>query len=285
MEYTELTCRFENDPLINDILIAELAELGFESFVEDREGLKAYIPSNSFSPGLIENIHLPGSLMRKILFSHEMIPDKNWNEAWESGFDPVIFPGKCAVIAPFHDKVKDVRFNIIIEPKMSFGTAHHETTAQIIDLLFEFPPENTRVLDMGCGTGVLAILSSLLGAKNVMAIDNDEWAYNNTIENTAKNNRDNIVVYLGDAGLLNTQQFDVVLANINRNVLMHDIPEYCKVLSPGGLLVLSGFYTEDAPALLEVCKHTGLETVKQTEKNKWAALVLKYKARENQLND
>ena len=118
-----------------------------------------------------------------------------------------------------------------------------------------------------------------------MAIDNDEWAYNNTIENTAKNNRDNIVVYLGDAGLLNTQQFDVVLANINRNVLMHDIPEYCKVLSPGGLLVLSGFYTEDAPALLEVCKHTGLETVKQTEKNKWAALVLKYKARENQLND
>lgn len=274
MDYVELICKFKPDQSVSDILVAELAVLGYESFTESEEGLNAYIPLHDFVEEPLNHLHIIQSRPGEISFNFSTIKDKNWNAIWESDYNPVIFEGKCAVIAPFHDKIESVDLNIIIEPKMSFGTAHHETTSLMINLVFDNPPLNKRVLDMGCGTGVLAILASMLGATSIDAIDNDEWAYDNAIENISKNNLNNVSVYLGDAGLLTGKLYDTIIANINKNILMRDIPAYSNALTSNGKLLLSGFYENDVPDILAVCKQNGLDFVDKASMNNWSALIV-----------
>lgn len=278
MDYVELICKFKPDELLSEILVAELSGLGFESFTETAEGVNAYIPLQLFEEELLHQLHIIQSRPGTVSFSSNTIKDKNWNEIWESDYTPVIFEGKCAVIAPFHKKIESVDLNIIIEPKKSFGTAHHETTALMIDLVYDNPPINKKVLDMGCGTGVLAILASKLGANSVEAIDNDEWAFNNAIENVSKNNLNNVNVYLGDAGLLTGKLYDTIIANINKNILMRDIPGYSSALTHGGKLLLSGFYENDNLDILAVCKKNGLDLVKKVCNNNWSALIVEKSA-------
>ncbi|MCK5840237.1 MAG: 50S ribosomal protein L11 methyltransferase [Bacteroidales bacterium] len=278
MDYIELILRLPNDQLLREIIIAELAEIGFESFMEESELLQAYIPASEFDFEAVNDLEFIKKNSTIVTLEHNLINDKNWNAVWESNYKPVIIPGKCAIRAPFHKPVPGLKFDIIIEPKMSFGTAHHETTAMMIELLFEINPTSMTVLDMGCGTGVLAILASKMGAIQVTAIDNDQWAYNNTKENIIKNNVSNVDVYLGDASTPGTKKYDLILANINRNILIADIPEYENCLNTGGTLLLSGFLTQDIPIIQENAQENGFEFRYSINKNNWAAVVLTKKA-------
>jgi ribosomal protein L11 methyltransferase len=269
MNYVELNCSLpEGEANIAELIMAALGELGFESFVENENGLLAYIQAPDFDVSILNNQELwpEGS---NPSYTWKIIEDQNWNALWESNFDPVI-DGQCMVRAPFHPKNNDIEFDIEIEPKMSFGTAHHETTAQIISLLLNTDVKDKTVLDMGCGTGVLAILAAMKGASKITAIDNDEWAYHNSVENTAKNNLPHIDVYQGDAALLEGKHFDILIANINRNILLNDMHHYRKCMTPGSILMMSGFYTQDVEAITTRANELGLSFISQTKKNNWA---------------
>jgi ribosomal protein L11 methyltransferase len=250
MDYIELRCIPKNGSHIRDLLILKLAEIGFESFSEEEDCILAYIPVQSFSEevkGLLATSEIKGLLES---CSEVLIPDQNWNAVWESAYDPVVVDHKCMIRAPFHNPDPDVEYDILIEPKMSFGTAHHETTRLMIRYLLEIDVSGKMLLDMGSGTGVLAILASLKGARPVTAIDNDEWAYNNAKENVLNNNQREIEVLTGDATLLEGKCYDIILANINRNILLADIPAYRKCLSSGGMLIMSGFYEADLEQII-----------------------------------
>ena len=270
MNYVELNCSLpEGEADFADLIMAALGELGFESFVENENGLLAYIPAPDFDVSILNNQELwpEGSSPS---YTWQIIEDQNWNAVWESNFEPVIIDGRCMVRAPFHPKNNDIEFDIEIEPKMSFGTAHHETTAQIISLLLNTDVKGKTVLDMGCGTGVLAILAAMKGASEITAIDNDEWAYRNSVENTEKNNLPHINVYQGDAALLHGKHFDILIANINRNILLNDMHHYRKCMTPGSILMMSGFYTQDVEAITACANELGLRFTGQTEQNNWA---------------
>ncbi len=268
MEYTELKCEFKADQSdIAEQLIAILGELGFESFVEESDHVLAYIPTAAFRESELES--LIASFTTK--YSWKVIPDQNWNAVWESNFQPVTILNRCYIRAPFHPANHDAEFEIVIEPKMSFGTAHHETTALMIQYLMDMDLEGTSVLDMGCGTGILAILAALKGSQDITAIDNDEWAYANSLENIQRNNTSRINVYLGDAALLTDQKFDVIIANINRNILLNDMPHYVKCLKDKGILLLSGFYESDLQAITESCTSLGLKYHSHKVQNSWTA--------------
>jgi ribosomal protein L11 methyltransferase len=270
MNYVELNCSLpEGEANIAELIMAALGELGFESFVENENGLLAYIQAPDFDVSILNNQELwpEGSTPS---YTWQIIEDQNWNALWESNFEPVIIDGRCMVRAPFHPKNNDIEFDIEIEPKMSFGTAHHETTSQIICLLLNTDVKDKTVLDMGCGTGVLAILAAMKGASKITAIDNDEWAYHNSVENTAKNNLPHIDVYQGDAALLEGKHFDILIANINRNILLNDMHHYRKCMTPGSILMMSGFYTQDVEAITIRANELGLSFISQTKKNNWA---------------
>lgn len=272
MEYVELKyiVGSENEGLTEEIM-AILSEFGYESFVEENDKLLAYIPALLFDSAILNNKELwPDSLILDN-FSWKEIPEQNWNAVWEENFQPVTIAGKCHIRAPFHEPNNQVPYEIIIEPKMSFGTAHHETTAQMIEYLIEIDLSGKKVLDMGCGTGILAILAALRGAIDIVAIDIDEWAYNNSIENIERNNTTSISVLLGDASLLKDQKFNTIIANINRNILLNDIPVYAECLDAGGLLLLSGFYIDDLPVINQMAGSAGLTYTSHKEQNKWVA--------------
>jgi ribosomal protein L11 methyltransferase len=272
MEYVELKYIVgHGDEGLTEELMAILSEFGYESFVEENDRLLAYIPTVLFDTTIFDNKELWPDSSNLDRFSWEVIPEQNWNAVWEENFQPVTIAGKCHIRAPFHESNNQVSYEIIIEPKMSFGTAHHETTAQMIQYLLEIDLSGKRILDMGCGTGVLAILAALKGGSHIMAIDIDEWAYNNTIENIERNNTTSINVLLGDASLLKDQKFDTIIANINRNILLNDIPVYVECLGVGGLLLLSGFYIEDLPAITQMSASAGLEYISHKEQNRWVA--------------
>ncbi|MEG1763029.1 MAG: 50S ribosomal protein L11 methyltransferase [Bacteroidales bacterium] len=205
-------------------------------------------------------------------YQTQFIKDENWNAVWESQYEPVLFGNYCFVHAPFHAPRKDVKYNIEIEPKMSFGTAHHPTTALIIEYISKEPLQGKRLLDMGCGTGVLAILASKEGASSVDAIDNDVWAYENTLENIERNHTPTIHVEMGDASNLQAKEYDYIIANINRNILLRDITHYAACLPTGGILLLSGFYQEDIAKLEVECNKHRLFYVDYKTREKWAAL-------------
>ncbi len=268
-----LEFRFKIEPLqpASEILVAELGYLGFESFAEEEDGLIAYIPTEEYEDGLLAGVHILQSDEVTITYSKQEIEQVNWNEEWEKNFSPIMVDDTCYVRAPFHP-AGDTEFEIVIEPKMSFGTGHHATTHMMIQFILKNDFNDKNVLDMGCGTGVLAILASLKGAHYVDAIDIDNWCYQNSLENVGRNNCDNISVEEGGAELLEGRTYNRILANINRNILLRDLPVYIKSLEPGGELYLSGFYAEDIPAIKKACTKEGLSFEEALEREQWVAL-------------
>lgn len=253
-----------------EILIAELGYAGFESFVETEEGVTAYIQKDEWNDAILEEINILDSEEFEISFSHSEIEQVNWNSEWEKNFDPIEVDGKCTVRAPFHPN-KNFEYEIVIEPKMSFGTGHHETTFMMLQFILENDFKEKTALDMGCGTAVLAILAEMRGASKIDAIDIDEWCYENSLENIERNNCKTISVELGDASLLSGRKYDTIIANINRNILLNDMVTYQKCLNKGGTLYLSGFYNEDLPIITECCNNLGMQFVENKEKNRWVA--------------
>jgi len=253
-----------------EILIAELGYAGFESFVETEEGVTAYIQKEEWNADILEEINILNSSEFKIEYTFSEIEQINWNSEWEKNFDPIEVDGRCTVRAPFHPN-KNFEYEIVIEPKMSFGTGHHETTFMMLQFILENNFEGKAVLDMGCGTAVLAILAEMRGAAKLDAIDIDEWCFENSLENIQRNNSKNITVALGNASLLDGKKYDVIIANINRNILMEDMEVYRNCLDKGKELYLSGFYNEDLSIITETCNNLGFTFVENKEKNKWVA--------------
>ncbi len=253
-----------------EILIAELGYAGFESFVETEEGVIAYIQKDDWNEHILKDINILNSDEFKIEYTFSEIEQINWNSEWEKNFDPIEVDRKCTVRAPFHP-AKNFEYEIVIEPKMSFGTGHHETTFMMLQFILENDFKNKTVLDMGCGTAVLAILAEMRGASKLDAIDIDEWCFENSMENIQRNDCKNISVYLGDASLLSDREYDVIIANINRNILLNDMQTYMESLNDVGELYLSGFYLEDLPIITETCNNLGFTFVENKEKNNWVA--------------
>jgi ribosomal protein L11 methyltransferase len=254
-----------------EILVAELGEKAFESFIETDFGITAYVQKELWDDSILDDIYILNSPEFTISYKVEEIEQVNWNEEWEKNFEPIDVDGTCHVRAPFHPKT-DAEYDIVIEPKMSFGTGHHETTHMMIQHLLENDLTDKTTLDMGCGTAILAILAEMKGAKPIDAIDIDNWCYLNSIENALRNNCHHISVYEGDASLLVYQKYDVIIANINRNILLNDMATYVNCLNQNGLLFLSGFYTEDIPAIDAACSALGLTLQKTLERNNWVSL-------------
>lgn len=263
--------KVEPKELGSEILIAELGELPFESFVESEFGVTAYIQKQLWNEHVLDELFILQSPEFAISYTIEEIEQVNWNEEWEKNFEPIDVDGKCHVRAPFHPKT-DAEFDIVIEPKMSFGTGHHETTHMMIQHLLEMDVRDMKTLDMGCGTAILAILAEMKGAQPIDAIDIDNWCYLNSIENAERNNCKHISVFEGDAALLKGKHYDLIIANINRNILLNDIQAYVDCLNPNGVLLLSGFYNEDIPAIDDCCTTKGLTFVKKHERNNWVSL-------------
>ncbi len=261
----------EPKELGSEILIAELGELPFESFVESEFGVTAYIQKQLWTESILEEVFVLNSPQFTISYTIEEIDQVNWNEEWEKNFDPIDVDGKCHVRAPFHPKT-NAEFDIIIEPKMSFGTGHHETTHMMIQHLLDMDVLNMKTLDMGCGTAILAILAEMKGAQPIDAIDIDNWCYLNSIENAERNNCQQITVYEGDASLLVDQKYDLIIANINRNILLNDMQRYVACMNSKGVLLLSGFYEEDIPFIDASCTDKGLTFVKKLQRNNWVSL-------------
>ena len=255
----------------SDILIAELGEQGFDSFVETEEGVLAYIKKEDWYAGILDSLYVLQQSEFSISFTYKEIEQENWNATWEQNFEAIQVGDQCVVRAPFHAK-PEVQYDIVIEPKMSFGTGHHETTHMMLQHILDHNFEGKTVLDMGSGTGVLAILASFRGALKADAIDIDNWCYLNAKENVERNGCSNIEVFEGDASLLQSQQYDIIIANINKNILLEDIPTYVKCLKPGGNLFLSGFYSEDIDDISAKCAEVNLKFDKNLEKNNWVAV-------------
>lgn len=272
MQAIFLEYRFSINPLqpAMDILIAELAALGFDSFLETEAGLLAYVKKELWNPIALENVDILANDNFSIDYEVSEIEQLNWNEQWEKNFEPIIVDNQCVVRAPFHDK-PDVAFDIVITPKMSFGTGHHETTHMMLQLVLALDFKDKSVLDMGCGTGVLGILAAMKGARSVDAIDIDNWSFLNAMENVSVNKCEQMKVFEGDVNLLTDQNYDIILANINRNILLSDISVYVKHLKKGGVLLLSGFYKEDIGLISKECLAHGLSFQENAEKNNWVA--------------
>ncbi|PKP24705.1 MAG: 50S ribosomal protein L11 methyltransferase [Bacteroidetes bacterium HGW-Bacteroidetes-2] len=272
MEFIYLEFDFKIKPLEpwRDILIAELGDTGFESFVETEDGFLGYIQKKDWKGTILEQIELLSRKNITVSFTQKEIEQVNWNEEWEKNFEPIIVDTICSVRAPFHEK-PNVQYDIIIEPKMSFGTGHHETTHMMIQHILKNNWEDKKVLDMGCGTAVLAILAEMKGAKAIDAIDIDNWCYENSLENVERNHSKNITVFEGDASLLKEKKYDTIIANINRNILLQDMASYANSLHKNGELYLSGFYIEDLPLITDECNKQGLTYVENIEKNRWVA--------------
>lgn len=273
MADTYLGYHFTVEPkeLGSEILIAELGEKPFESFVESDFGIVAYVRKQDWSNDILDDIYILNSPEFTITYRVEEIEQVNWNIEWEKNFDPIDVDGRCHVRAPFHPKTT-AEYDIVIEPKMSFGTGHHETTHMMIQHLLETDVKGKKTLDMGCGTAILAILAEMKGAGPTDAIDIDNWCYLNSIENAARNNCNQISVFQGDASLLEGKNYDLIIANINRNILLEDMDAYRNCLNAGGILLLSGFYTEDIPAIDARCTALGMTLLKKHQRNNWVAL-------------
>lgn len=255
-----------------EILIAELGYAGFESFVETEEGVSAYIQKEEWNDAILEDIDILKSEEFKIEYTFSEIEQVNWNEEWEKNFSPINVEDQVSIRAEFHEN-QNLAHEIIIQPKMSFGTGHHATTYLMIQQMLDMYFENKTVLDMGCGTSVLAIFAKQQGAGKTVAIDIDEWSVENSIENAARNNV-RLEISQGTAENLGNENFDIILANINRNILISDIPTYVSVLNTGGQLLLSGLCFFDVDDILEVCTEQKLTLKKQIQREEWVSLLL-----------
>lgn len=274
MDYYKV--RFNNEGVNSEALIALLGEYGFDMFEELSDGVDAYIPAEGTTEAEVNGLiaDLPPELSG---FSRtiELIPERNWNEEWEKSFDPVRIAGKVTIRAPFHPAPSADDIDLIIEPKMSFGTGHHPTTSLMVQAMLSMDFSGLSVLDMGCGSGVLAILALKRGAASVLAVDIDAWAVENTRENCERNNATGIDVIKGNASVLAGKQFDVVLANINRNILLNDMAAYSGCVGPGGSLLISGFLSEDREVLLKAAGQFGFNEKSSFMEKNWMMIHLK----------
>ncbi|MFM2206703.1 MAG: hypothetical protein RL213_678 [Bacteroidota bacterium] len=271
MEYFEV--RFEIPKAAEEVLVAFLADAGFDMFEEYEEGIRAFIPADG--RGVDEIRYLVSTLPREFIgdsWTVQRLEDRNWNEEWEKSFDPVTIAGKVVVRAPFHPVPDKGLIDLVIEPKMSFGTGHHPTTALMIEGMLGLDWNDKSVLDMGCGSGVLAILATRLGANGVLAVDIDDWSVENTRENIERNGSKGIDVLKGNSSVLAGKDFDVVLANINRNILLQDIPAYAAGMRSGGLLLASGFLEQDVDVLSERAASVGLQPYGSLLSDNWRML-------------
>ena len=276
MKYLEVT--FTTHPCnetVNDVVSALAGEIGFESFVECEAGVQAYIQQTLFDEEalkeMIASFPLPDTT---VTYTIKEAEDKNWNEEWEKNFfQPIVIGDRCCIHSTFHKDTPKTEYEILINPQMAFGTGHHETTSSIISELLDADLKDKSVLDMGCGTSILAILASMRGANPVTAIDIDDWCVNNSKDNIILNQINNITVELGDASLLKGRKpFDVIIANINRNILLADMPQYAACMHTGSELYMSGFYVQDIPAIREKAESLGMKFIHHREKNNWAAV-------------
>jgi len=272
MNYIEIlikVCPCED--YITDLLSSHLGEIGFESFEEHQEGVVAYIREDAWNELLFQELISNFRYADITEFKQKLIKQINWNEEWEKHyFEPIIIGDECVIHSTFHANIPDSKYQIIIDPKMSFGTGHHETTTLMIEKILKMDLTGKKVLDMGCGTAVLAIIASMRGAENVVAIDIDPWCIENSNENVQKNKIENINIQLGGAEILGNDLFDVIIANINRNILLEDIKKYSTVLLTGGVLLLSGFYVEDISVIKEELIKYQLHFIDYHQKNNWA---------------
>lgn len=263
-----------NNEITTDVLANLLSEIDFESFISSETGISAFIPAPLFSTEKLQESLQNFPLEAQFSYTHNELEDKNWNEEWEKNyFEPIVIEDKCIIHSSFHKTKGAYAYSILIDPKMAFGTGHHQTTSLVLKEILAMNLNGKSLLDMGCGTAVLAILASMKGAAPITAIDIDEWAYRNAKENVALNNTDNIEVLLGGAEILGNQSFDVILANINRNILLQDIPSYASVLRNSGSLIMSGFYKEDIPVIREKCEKSGLSFSRFSELDNWVCVV------------
>jgi len=256
----------------NEILMAELIEIGFDSFTEEHDGILGYIQKDLFKEEELKDIYLLQNEEIEISYTYEEMPNINWNEEWEKNFSPINVEDKVLIRAEFHDSNPDMH-EIVIQPKMSFGTGHHPTTHLMIQQMLDMDLANKKVLDMGCGTSVLAIFAKQKGAGRTVAIDIDEWSVENSKENAARNNVE-LDIELGTADNLGKEKFEIILANINRNILISDIPTYVSVLEDGGKLLLSGLCFFDVDDILEVCTEQNLKLEKKIQREEWVSLLL-----------
>ena len=275
MQYLEVS--FTVSPVsetANDIIAALAADLGFESFVESPQGTIGYIPINLYNEEALRealtDFPMPDTT---ITFTTCEMEDKNWNEEWEKHFfEPIVVDSRCVIHSTFHKDYPKADFDIIINPQMAFGTGHHQTTRLIISYLLDIDLQGKTVLDMGCGTSILAILASMRGAEKLTAIDIDEWCVNNSIDNLALNHINNIKVFQGDASSLATEgPFDVIIANINRNILLADMQYYVARMNKGGEIYFSGFYESDLPMIQAEAERLGLHYVSHRVEKEWTA--------------
>lgn len=263
------------DENITDLFAAFLADCGYESFVPDETGLTAYINSTLFNKEDVESIIADFPMEVDTKLTVDFIEGKDWNEEWEKNyFQPIVIADQCVIHSTFHKDVPNAKYDIVIDPKMAFGTGHHSTTSLILQTLLETDMKGKSVIDMGTGTGILAILSAMLGAENVTGIEIDPGAYENALEHVELNNV-NVDVLLGDATRLNElQPADIFIANINRNIILADISSYRKNLKPGGIMLLSGFYESDIAMIERAANALGLEVVSYKEDKDWVAVKL-----------
>ena len=274
MNYYELTIVLRDFENWSDILVAYLAEIGFESFVEEAPRLKAYIAENEYRGDellqLIHDVQKTGAGIES--FDLQLLAQQNWNATWESQFEPVYVAEKLRIVAPFHTLAPFNGMELVILPKMSFGTGHHQTTHLICQTMFQLDFKGKRVLDMGAGTGVLAILAEKLGAQEIVAIEIEAWSAENIMENVALNGSTKVKAIHGGAEVIGAQPYDIILANINKNVLLSQIALYVSALVPNGLLLLSGFFTTDAPDLIAAASALGLTHQQTLDRENWAVL-------------
>jgi ribosomal protein L11 methyltransferase len=272
MDYLELSINVTPKELGSDILIAELSELGFDSFVDADNGFNAYILKELFVKGNLVQLFSQYADELKIEYAENEIPQQNWNKQWECNFEPIDISGQCYIRAPFHEPKSNYKYDIVIEPKMSFGTGHHQTTQLMVQKLLQLDLKYKSLLDLGCGTGILAIAASKMGANPITAVDIDEWSYENSIENVQKNNINNISVLKGGVEIVSGKTFFTILANINKNVLLNGMSEYVASLEKQGNLLLSGFFETDIKELESKALQLGLKLNEAITDDGWALL-------------
>ena len=264
------------DPSYSEILMAEIAEAGFDTFMETDSGFEAYAEEDKADHKEVDAIQHKYNHVKPLQFLYERIEKQNWNEEWEKNVDPIIVDDVVLVRAAFHQLDRKFPIEIIITPKMSFGTGHHQTTHLMLSNQLKIDHKGKRVMDAGCGTAILSVMASKVGAKSIEAFDIDEWSVLNGKENAEVNGATNIHIQRGTiADMKFSESFDIVLANINKNVLMAEMEQYAQHLVPGGLLLISGFYESDIPDLLAFANKTGLTEVSRSDKETWAAIILR----------
>jgi len=275
MEYIEVDIKIEKSEVFSDIVVARLNEIEFETFLENDNGVRCYIQATLFDKKKLDIELDKIKQYTKLNFNINHVAQKNWNEEWEKNFKPVHINSHCLIRSEFHNNSGNFKDEIIITPKMSFGTGHHETTFLMINELYNLDLNDKSILDMGSGTGVLSIVASKNGAKQVVGIDIDEWAFQNSIDNAKLNNTENISFLHGDIKLIENQDFDIILANINRNIIEKDIEEYYNLLSDKGDLLISGFLVEDVDFIINLSINNRFNVINKKNKGQWSIVHLR----------